>query len=106
MRPLRILSSAHIDVVSCAAHLQEFSSNSAIRFLNSFDETLSFIQNWPELSPIQLVDGWRYTDLRVRTVAHFREYLVFYRIMNEEIEVFRVLHGSRDLGALFGGADA
>ncbi len=97
MRPLRILSAAHIDIVSCAAHLQEFSNDTAIRFLKSLDETLAFVQNWPELSPIQLVDGCRYTDLRVRPVTQFRDYLVFCRIVSEEIEIFRVLHGSRDL---------
>jgi plasmid stabilization system protein ParE len=102
MHPLRILSSAHNDVVSYAAHLQEISCDTAIRFLKSFDETLSLIQDWPELSPIQQVDGWKHEDLRIRSMRQFRNYLVFYRITGEEIEIFRVLHGSRDLDAAFG----
>ena len=30
-------------------------------------------------------------------------YLIFYRVRDDTVEVLRVIHGARDLGAIFGG---
>ena len=30
-------------------------------------------------------------------------YLIFYRVRNSTVEILRVIHGARDLGAIFGG---
>ena len=46
-------------------------------------------------SPDPRLDG-----LRVVTVRPFRNYLIFFRAMPRGIEVFRVVHGARDLGPL------
>jgi plasmid stabilization system protein ParE len=35
----------------------------------------------------------------------FRNYLVFYRTTSDGIEILRVLHGARDLGAAMQGSD-
>lgn len=33
----------------------------------------------------------------------FETYLVFYRLHQDAVEVVRIIHGARDLGAIFGG---
>jgi toxin ParE1/3/4 len=38
-----------------------------------------------------------YADLRYLPLSRFRDYLVFYRPLPDGIEVFRVLHGARDI---------
>jgi toxin ParE1/3/4 len=36
----------------------------------------------------------------------FGAYLIFYRLYTDEIRIERVLHGARNLNALFGGEEA
>jgi plasmid stabilization system protein ParE len=36
----------------------------------------------------------------------FEEYLIFYQPFEDSIEILRVVHGSRDLRALFNKADS
>lgn len=36
-------------------------------------------------------------EVRQWRIKNFRDYLVFYRVQDEQIEILRVLHGSRDL---------
>jgi toxin ParE1/3/4 len=40
-------------------------------------------------------------DLRSFTVEGFRNYLIFYRLESNGVEIVRVLHGGRDLDTLF-----
>ena len=40
-------------------------------------------------------------DARVRLVKKFSNYLIFYRIETDRIEILRVLHGARDYMNLF-----
>lgn len=39
-------------------------------------------------------------DLRVTTIPKYRNYLVFYRVHPESIQIVRVLHGARDVEAV------
>jgi len=38
-------------------------------------------------------------DLRKRSVVGFRNYIVFYRVSAEIVEVVRVLHGAREIAS-------
>lgn len=40
--------------------------------------------------------------MRVIPVGRFRNYLIFYRRKDDEIEVLRVLHGARDIRSILG----
>jgi toxin ParE1/3/4 len=82
--------------------LQGRSVEAAIRFLDAFDAALALIGQSPGIGGIcrfkkQLLHG-----VRVSPISGFKNYLVFYRVLPDEIEVIRVLHGSRDLPAIFG----
>jgi toxin ParE1/3/4 len=51
--------------------------------------------------------GWRYRstetalqEVRAVSVGRFRNYLLFYRRRDDEVEVLRVLHGARDLRSI------
>lgn len=39
----------------------------------------------------------RLTGIRSLPVPGFRNYLIFYRIQGDQLEIIRVLHGARDL---------
>lgn len=44
-----------------------------------------------------LVSGATQSDLRKAT---FRDYLIFYRVLTNQIDVVRIVHGARDWAAL------
>jgi toxin ParE1/3/4 len=48
---------------------------------------------------------YRSTEARLRgvravSIGRFRNYLIFYRRQNDEVEVLRVLHGARDMRSI------
>lgn len=43
-----------------------------------------------------------YQDVRCCPVSGFPNHLIFYRLTDEGIEIYRVIHGSRDMDAIFG----
>jgi toxin ParE1/3/4 len=100
--PVRLLSAVDTDLAQQAAFLQESSEASAIRFLDSFDATLASIgafplSGLPRRSPNPFLSG-----LRFCRVKDFPNHLIFYLVREQEVVVIRIVHGARDLDALFG----
>ena len=98
-----VLPRADRDLDEQADHLAaEAGLRTALRFLEAAHETFSLIASQPAM-------GWpcrmRYAGLasvRVFPVRTFDKMLVFYRpVASNRIEIVRVLHGSRDLQAVF-----
>jgi toxin ParE1/3/4 len=74
---------------------QSHSAETALRVLDSIDEKIQFLSRntlaaeaRPDLAP----------QLRCSPVGN---YVIFYRPIDDGIEVVRVLHGARDIPALF-----
>jgi toxin ParE1/3/4 len=44
-------------------------------------------------------------EVRQWRIKNFQDYLVFYRVQEEQIEILRVLHGSRDLEGILSTLD-
>lgn len=43
----------------------------------------------------------RIRDLRQWPVSGFEEFLIFYRVTSDRVDIHRILHGKRDLEAIF-----
>lgn len=98
-------SIAENDLVSCAAYLQLDSTETAIRFLEAFDRTVEFLQQSPLIGEVCPYSNPLLEGIRVWRIQKFKNYLVFYRVLSNELEVVRVLHGSRDLDLVFGSTE-
>jgi toxin ParE1/3/4 len=105
MFSVKYTSSAETELVSCADYLQSHSVEAAIRFLDAFDKTVEFLKRSPLIGEVCPYPNPLFEGTRVWRIRGFKNYLVFYRVLPDELEIVRVLHGSRDLGVLFGGAD-
>jgi toxin ParE1/3/4 len=72
------------------------SSESATRLINSITERFSLIANYPNI-------GRPCDDLRsgLRSFP-LGDYIIIYRLRDEDVLILRVLRGSRDIQALFG----
>ena len=98
---LRILSTADADVDASVLFMSKDSPESALRFCDAVEETYREICAHPARWPLYELTHPRLQDVRKCAVSGFRDYLVFYRIDADMVEIMRVLHGARDIGAIF-----
>jgi toxin ParE1/3/4 len=95
-RVCRITLRASQDIEAIADYLAARSSlNSAERFLSNIDATLQRIAQFPEL-------GRKRDELYPGSRSFpYQRYLIFYRLLNNDIEIFRVVSDYQDLTSLF-----
>lgn len=74
----------------------------ALRFLTAVDKLAKRLAANPELGATFESEERAFEGLRVFSVPRYRNYLVFYRVTETEIDIIRVLHGARDLPNILG----
>lgn len=91
------------DVEAITEHLADASGSveTAMRFFAAVRETAANLGEAPERWAKSRHAAPEDETLRQRAVRGFPNYLVFYRFDGKQVTVLRVLHGARDLGALF-----
>jgi len=99
--PYVLLPSADRDLELQADYLAEAASiEIALRFLTAAHETFCSLAKHPRM-------GWRpslgpaFRSIRAFRVMGFEKILIFYRPGDGVLEIVRILHGARDLEALF-----
>ena len=70
----------------------------ARRFLEAAYDSFEFLADNPMIGRARPEFG--HAGLRSWRVQGFRSYLIFYRTGKERLQIWRVLHGSRDLQAV------
>ncbi len=88
------------DVLEQAIYLAERSRPAAERFLGAVEECYELLRRSPELGGRYAAKSRRLTNLRAWRVKDFEQYVIYYREIPTGIEVVRVLHGARDVGAI------
>jgi toxin ParE1/3/4 len=70
-------------------------------FLESAYNTFEFLARNPGLGRQRLDLG--FPEIRSWRISGFRRYLIFYRVLPDRIQIWRILHGARDLHQTLGG---
>jgi plasmid stabilization system protein ParE len=99
---LRILSAADDEVDAIAFYIARDSVDSAARFYDSINATYKAILANPKRWPLYGFGNPLLKDLRKLAVTGFPNYLVFYRIDADMVEIVNVVHGARDFPTMFG----
>ena len=89
------------DLVENAAYLGGQRPGLDGRFLSAVESTVDQIVRSPEIGGIYETRNPRLKSMRVWRVAEFKKYLIFYRVIGKRIEIVRILHGARDVAAIF-----
>lgn len=108
-RPLRIhrAPAAEADLESHVQFLIDAGEPAvARRFLAEFEAALQILRRHPNLGSATTFRSGRLRNVRRWILPGFPNHLVYYGSTREEIQIVRVLHGARDLPALFGGGSA
>lgn len=86
---------AQFDLIEIASFIARDNPKRAYTYVDELEATCQLLSDHPELGPArsELGEG-------IRMQPHDR-YLIFYRINSDHIRIERVLHGARDISALF-----
>ena len=98
--PIRILPKADNDLEEIAVYIAEDSVEAAMRFLGAAESTINNLSSSPSRGALLQTQNEQLSGIRWIPVAGFQSYLVFY-LADTEIRIIRVLHGARDLPAIF-----
>jgi toxin ParE1/3/4 len=99
--PVTRTAEAREDIIELLRYFDAQDPNLGERFLECLHETCEMIAHMPELGELYRFRNPAMKDARVRLVKKFSNYLIFYRIESDRIEILRVLHGARDYMNLF-----
>jgi toxin ParE1/3/4 len=96
MRQYRVSAAARADLDEIWFYIAQDSPEAADKFIRAI------VTRFPRLASMSEM-GRRREELspRLRSLA-FGNYVIFYRAMENGVEIVRVLHGARDLPPLFG----
>jgi toxin ParE1/3/4 len=92
------------DIIEIADYLaQSTSVATAHRFAASMEATVTRLARMPGTGSPWHSEHPRLAGVRFAPVTRFRNHLVFYRPVEDGIEVLRVLHGARNIESLLTG---
>ena len=100
-RNLRRHPKALFDVEESAVYIGADNLGAALRFLEAAEGTIQLLLENPELGSTRSFKRRGLSGLRSFPIKGFDKHLVFYRPTEHGIDVLRILHGARDLGAIF-----
>jgi toxin ParE1/3/4 len=89
-----------LDLDEIAEYIGRSNPPAALRFLDAFDQTVASLAPMPEMGSLWESDHPRLYGLRTWPVRGCKKYLIFYRPIDNGVEILRVLHGARDLDAI------
>jgi toxin ParE1/3/4 len=85
------------DLEEQAAYIAHHDAATGRRFLESARTTMLGLLRMPQKGRRRPMRDAALEDLRSYPVRGFANHLIFYRVLENEVEVIRVLHGARDI---------
>lgn len=103
----RIERSPHVwrDLEEIADHIAQDSLDSALRFYDAAEAAFNKLAEMPGMGATRTFRNSRLGGVRMWPIPHFENWLIFYRPIDQGIEVLRVVHAARDIQALLAGEE-
>jgi len=100
-RRIIVHDEARFDVIDIAYAISDDNVEASIRFIDAIDAAYRRLSEMPGVGALRDYANPRFTGMRMWPVTGFEKYLIFYQSTDEQIRIIRVLHGARDLTAIF-----
>jgi toxin ParE1/3/4 len=94
-----IFPQARTDIAEISRYISEQNLSAANRFVDAIDQMIQHLCDNPTIGECLYSDPT--SKIRVTFVSGFRNYLIFFRQEETQLQVLRVLHGARDFSKLF-----
>ena len=105
-RRLIIQEDAIQDLDDISAYIGEENARASVRFLKATRKACNQIAAQPGIGALRDYGNPALVGLRVMLVPSFRSYGIYYLTTSESVIVLRVIHGARDLDAIFAPKNA
>ena len=92
---------AERDIEECFVYIAEDNLDAGVVFLVAVEDSLEQLARFPLLGKTRTFQNKQFQNIRMWKVKGYENYLVFYVVSEDTIQVIRVLHSSRDIEALF-----
>lgn len=89
------------DIEECFVFIAEDNLDFALLFLEAAEDSFEFLVQNRFLGSPRGYFSDRLKDLRMWQIKGFEDYCIFYRPVEEGIEILRVLHVRRDIKSIF-----
>ena len=93
---------ARDDLDEIHAYIAADNPDAADRVQEAAFTTFAWLGELPHLGRFRRFQNPLLTDLRSFGVSGYSNYLIFYRVRADAVEIVRVMHGAQDFDAIFG----
>ena len=93
--------SAERDIEECFVHIAEDNLDIGLSFLVAVGNSLEQLTKFPLIGKTREFQNKSLRNVRMWHVKNYESYLIFYAVIENGIEVIRVLLGARDIEDLF-----
>jgi toxin ParE1/3/4 len=92
---------AERDIEECFVFIAEDNLDTGVYFLAAIEDSLEQIAKFPLIGKQRGFADKQFQNVRMWRVKGFESYLIFYAVTENQIEMIRLLHSSRDIEDLF-----
>jgi toxin ParE1/3/4 len=96
-RQIRRTVQVRQDIIEIYRFIHERSPQSAERVFDAIERNIKALLDMPGIGRRWDSPDPRLEGMRVAPVTPYRNFLIFYRSVSTGIEVFRIIHGAREL---------
>ena len=92
---------AEKDIEDCFVYIAKENISAGLHFLESVETDLKRLAEFPELGTKRTFRNPRFQAIRIWRVEKYTSYVIFYKIVEDRIEIIRLLHVAREVENLF-----
>jgi len=100
-REVIYLQKAQEDIDEITYYIAQDNLEKSVMFFEAVEATCALLATMPDIGSTRDFHNPRFSVMRMFPVKKFDNYLIFYQSTKEELLIVRVLHGARDIAALF-----
>ncbi len=89
------------DLINLSYYVAQTDEQAANRFLDAVARSFERLAQMPLIGVERGFQNPRLTGIRMWFVQGFERHLIFYRVLDDEVEILRVLHAARDIENIF-----
>jgi toxin ParE1/3/4 len=98
-------ASARRNILAIVDRIADDNPSAAAAVYEAYESSLERLKQTPDMGRLYGSPDPRLAHIRVWPIHRFHNYLIFYRHMNETVEVLHIWHGARDISALLADLD-
>lgn len=93
---------AERDIEEAFVYVAEDNIDVGVYFLVAIEESIEYLADFPFIGNQRDYKNPRFQNIRMWRVKGYPNYLIFYLVTDDRIEIIRMVHSSRDLDEMFG----